>query len=193
MLSPTTVVETLLLITKALGELMEPTAGKSAKNGGFTLIELLVTIAVAIILATIAVPNFQSMIVRNRLVADHNEVLTGLSYARSEAVKRREKVSAVITPDADGNGWKLQVWHDDGTGDVTCPADAECLQVRDKTNSSVNISTSSDGKVTFNSLGRLSGASSIKFEISHGGSYTRCVAVGLSGMVSSQEGSCSGS
>ncbi len=168
-------------------------AAGNIKHSGFTLIELLVTIAVAIILATIAVPNFQSMIVRNRLVADHNEVLVGLNYARSEAVKRREKVTAVITADADGTGWGLEVWHDDGSGSVTCPADVECLQERDKSGSSVSMSTTSDGKVTFNSLGRLSGASSLKFELSNGGSGIRCVAIGLSGMVSSEEGSCGGS
>lgn len=164
----------------------------NANRTGFTLIELLVTIAVAVILATVAAPNFQSMIIKNRLVADHNEVLVGFNYARSEAVKRREKITAILTPGTDGTGWKLEVWQSDGTA-VTCPTAPECLQVRDKSDSSVSLSTTSDGKVTFDSLGRLSGTpplSPLKFEISSGVSNLRCLAVGLSGMVSSEEGGC---
>jgi type IV fimbrial biogenesis protein FimT len=165
-------------------------AAGNQKRAGFTLIELLVTIALVVILATIAVPGFQSIIIKSRLAADHNEALVGLNYARSEAVKRRSKVTAVLKPGVDEGGWILEVWHDDGSGGVTCPTGDKCLQVRDKTSSSVSMSTASDGKITFNSLGRLSDFSSLKFEFSHGESYKRCISIGLSGMVSSAEGGC---
>jgi type IV fimbrial biogenesis protein FimT len=60
----------------------------STKQTGFTLIELMVTIAVLGILVSIAVPSYQNMVLGNRIVAQANQVVTALNYARSEAVKR---------------------------------------------------------------------------------------------------------
>lgn len=113
------------------------------KLSGFTLIELLVTIAVALILATVAVPGFQSLVTTNRQAADFNEILTGLTYARSEAVKRRQEVSAVITDT--GGVWRLEVKHGD---DVIREMEARHDRVAVTPN-----------KISFNSLGRRSGCS----------------------------------
>jgi type IV fimbrial biogenesis protein FimT len=74
---------------------------------GFTLIELLVTLAVATVLATVAVPGFQSMMARNQLASDFNEILSGLNYARSEAIKRRDLVEFSV--DDGGPGWSYSV------------------------------------------------------------------------------------
>lgn len=60
---------------------------------GFTLIELLVTMAVAAILLTVAVPNFQMFVMNSRMASQANEVVGALSLARSEAVKRGAQVS----------------------------------------------------------------------------------------------------
>ncbi|PXX94913.1 GspH/FimT family pseudopilin [Halomonas sp. LBP4] len=159
---------------------MEPTAGNDKKRAGFTLIELLVTLAVAVILATVAVPSFQSMIATNRLAADYNSILSGLNFARSEAVAQREKVTAVLTQSA-GGGWKLEVKLDDGSSiDCSDPTDAKCLQVRDQTGSPVSID--SDSTVTFTSLGRLDGTTCKQIDVSHNGK-TESIRVGLAGKV----------
>lgn len=60
---------------------------------GFTLIELLVTLAVAAILLTVAVPNFQMFVMNSRMASQANEIVGALSLARSEAVKRGAQVS----------------------------------------------------------------------------------------------------
>lgn len=67
---------------------------------GFTLIELMVTLAVLAILVTIAIPNFQMFVMNSRMATQTNDVITALSLARSEAVKR----AANVTVCASSNG-----------------------------------------------------------------------------------------
>lgn len=131
-------------------------AGRTMNNRGFTLIELLVTMAVAIILATVAAPNFVDMINRQRFATEFNSVLIGLNLARSTAIKRREAVSYVVTeagdPDA-GIGWQWQV--QDGGGTVI-------RQASGSGNISLDLDWLDSGEtpptsITFNSLGRIDG------------------------------------
>src|SRR5690554_7951075 len=87
--------------------------GDLVRNFGFTLIELLVTIAVMAIIATIAVPGFQSMMARNQLASSYNEILSGLYLARSEAIKRRQNVSFEVMA---SSPWEYRVYvTDDGS------------------------------------------------------------------------------
>ncbi|MAY25125.1 MAG: type IV fimbrial biogenesis protein FimT [Polycyclovorans sp.] len=67
---------------------------------GFTLIELMVTIAVLVILATVAVPSFTAVIRSNRAVSEANQIVSFITLARSEAVRRNRTVT--ICPSADG-------------------------------------------------------------------------------------------
>jgi type IV fimbrial biogenesis protein FimT len=55
---------------------------------GFTLIELMITLVVASILLAMAVPSFTGMMVSSRLANQTNELISMISFTRSEAVKR---------------------------------------------------------------------------------------------------------
>lgn len=54
---------------------------------GLTLIEVMVTMAVAVILITVAIPNFSGMMKSNKLTTTVNELVYALNIARSEALK----------------------------------------------------------------------------------------------------------
>lgn len=66
----------------------------------FSLLDTLVALSVVGTVATIAVPTFQQLIASQRMVGAVNSLVTMLSMARSEAIKRRERV--VLCPSIDG-------------------------------------------------------------------------------------------
>ena len=80
---------------------------------GFTLIELAVTLAVGAILLALATPSLQRIINDNRLSAQANTLLSSLALARSEAIKRGQRVTvcksadgiSCSTTDAWSDGW----------------------------------------------------------------------------------------
>lgn len=116
-------------------------AGDRNVIAGFTLIELLVAIAIFVIIATVAIPNFSSIIARNRLAAEYNNILTGLHFARSEAVKRRDVVRVEIN--SDSGDWKLDV-----------KFDSVILKTFASTGGAVQVNNGAPGVVEFNALGR---------------------------------------
>jgi len=78
---------------------------------GFTLIELMITLAIASILISMAVPSFTHSIQNNKVLAETNMLLSAIAYARSEAIKRGNKVticaskSFSATTPCDSNDW----------------------------------------------------------------------------------------
>lgn len=70
-----------------------------ARPRGFTIIELMVTVLVIALLLGAGVPSFLETVRNNRLIAETNEVVGSLNYARSEALKRVGTVSVCIRVD----------------------------------------------------------------------------------------------
>lgn len=59
-------------------------------TAGFTLIELMITLAVAVLVLTLAVPTLGDLQQRNRQAAAANELVAHLNLARMNAVTKRE-------------------------------------------------------------------------------------------------------
>lgn len=104
---------------------------------GFTLVELVTTLAVAAILLSLAVPSFGTFVKNNRLITQENDFVTAVNLARSEAIRRGNRVTLCKSSDqtscAGSGGWD-QGWivfvdvNDDGV--VTNPA-TNVLRVHD--------------------------------------------------------------
>lgn len=63
------------------------------RDSGFTLVELMITLAVAVILVTVAIPSFRDTLARNELITTTNAWVAAINAARAEAVKRNQSVA----------------------------------------------------------------------------------------------------
>jgi len=82
---------------------------------GFTLVELMYTIAVAAIVLGIGIPAFTETIRAGRMTTSVNTAVTAMHVARSEAVKRRARVTlcrstTAATPACDDTGFGYMVF-----------------------------------------------------------------------------------
>lgn len=135
------------------------------KRNGFTLIELMVVLAVAAILATMGAPAFWSMIQNSRTTTQANELVTAINVARSEAIKRGERVQVCASTDqlncdtADWEGgWIVRL--ENGADPV--------IRVWDALPDSANIGASA-GELTFRSMGERVGGNAFTFTVAFAG------------------------
>jgi type IV fimbrial biogenesis protein FimT len=66
---------------------------------GFTLIELMIALLVLSILAFVAVPSIEPMMLRNRLTTGTNRLVSDLAYARNEAILRASVIQICTSAD----------------------------------------------------------------------------------------------
>ena len=79
------------------------------RTRGFTLIEMMVVVALVAILGTIAVPSFRDLLLNQRLASNTSDFVAALSLARTEAMKRSQKVALDPIGKDWSDGWEVAV------------------------------------------------------------------------------------
>lgn len=147
---------------------------RKVRQRGFSLIELMVTLSIAVIMLGIGIPSFKNFTASQKVKAASQDLMSTLSLARSEAVKRNTDVT--VAPDTAGvwtGGWTVK------TGTTTL------LQQQALTG--VTITTAA-ATIVFKPTGRPNASST--FDVA-GSSAARCVKVDLTGIPSTQTLPCS--
>jgi len=131
---------------------------------GFTLIELLVTMAVATILITVAIPNFRVFVQNSRITAQTNDLISDISYARSEAIKSGATATlcsstAGFACDGGGNWTNGRlVWVDLNGNGVLDPGEARRFREQLAGANTLNVNVAAADPLTFSSRGAQTGA-----------------------------------
>ena len=111
---------------------------------GFTLPELVTTMAVVSIVTTTAIPGMQDMLQNNRMTTQVNTLVTSLHLARSEAVKRNQRITLCQSNDGISCGTSND-WHDgwiifsDANHDHGLDPEDTLIRVQQKMNGNTTI------------------------------------------------------
>jgi type IV fimbrial biogenesis protein FimT len=156
------------------------------RNGGFTLVELMVILVLIGMSMTVAVPSFQSMIARNTIITQTNEVILAINLARSEATRTGGLVSLSAAASASGNefggGFCVVL------GTPTDCANGNVVRQFDAFKGSVTLASVEDVDIVqFNNMGGLSsaGPTTINFDLCHSKYQGRRIQISIVGRVKS--------
>jgi type IV fimbrial biogenesis protein FimT len=147
------------------------------RQRGFTLVEMVIVVFMVGVLATLAGPMFGDFIVQQSIRNTAFELMSDLTYARSEAVKRNLPVSMSKTGTWAG-GWKVA-------------AGATTLRQHPALSPNITI-TMASSSVDYLLNGRASASASFTIDDTAGKAsiVARCVSVDPGGRPQSVEGSC---
>lgn len=158
---------------------------------GFTVVEMMLVIAIIGILAAIATLSLTSFLQTQRLRDATYQLVSSLTYARSEALLRNGEIFAAPSSDW-SSGWDVKV---DSTTvlktqsmpsgmSITCPKQADMVTANPGATCSTEVRYGRDGRLV---------SAVLPFELSISGNTTltpRCVIVSTSGRPKIQLGSC---
>lgn len=177
---------------------------KHRLSAGFTLLELMTAIAILGILLGIGIPAFTETVTANRLTTLTNELITGLSVARSEAGKRGTPVTICAANAAQdacagtaswNSGW-IVFTDDTGTAGAIDGSD-EVLQVFEAPANGFPVTATAPATLSYIRFLRSgapdSGASTRKLKLSRpscSGSKAREISIANTGRVTSGKTAC---
>lgn len=162
-------------------------------NRGFTLVELMVVLVVVGIGMSVAVPSFQGMIVRNRIITQANDMILAVNLSRSEASRTGGLVSlsaAAATADNEfGGGYCIVL----GTP-TDCVAGNVIRRFEAISGKSTLNSVEDVDVIQFNNLGGLSaaGPQPINLDLCHPDYQGRRIQISIVGRVKSHVQALSG-
>ena len=164
--------------TRVSGRVRSTRSGSTSTSRGFTLIEVLITTAVLAILASLAVPAFNGLIQNNRIRSAAYELMSSLTYSRSEAIKRNN--TAGVAPEAGGwsDGWTVTA------AGLGAPLKSVAVSPDIAINGLAD-GVAFPGTVTYQRTGRATGFTELRFTLRLADltddRFIRCVRVDFSG------------
>ena len=133
---------------------------------GFTLVEMLATLAVLVILTSLAAASMSSTLNNNRTYATQDEFVAYLALARSEAARRGVPVvliaNAPTTGNAFGGGWNVFV---DVNGNGTFDSGEALLRSHEALSSSILMGNGATTAIAFNPMGFLTVAAAVDIKV----------------------------
>lgn len=160
------------------------------KVQGFTIVELMVTLLVASVLIAMAGPPFLSSVRNNRILSATNQLVSHLSYARSEAIRLNTAVNlgrTSSTPSDWAGGWTVYTDTGSATGNSAFGgSDVLLRSFEGYDGGTILITPSSAGNqwIAYRSNGTLSeGGSTVLIAVcdDRGVNYGRLITVSVTG------------
>jgi len=149
------------------------------RQPGFTLIEMMIVIAVLTIMASIAIPNFMSLLPGMRLNGAARQVMGDLMAARMKAVKENNNYKVTFQ-----DSTHYEIWDDDGSDGADHDSETTSDDIKNIQNEYDNVIFSSTGDPIFTPRGvikSLSSTATITFQNTSGG--CKKVKVSITGRV----------
>ncbi|WP_299073991.1 GspH/FimT family pseudopilin [uncultured Paraglaciecola sp.] len=153
---------------------------------GVTLVELMVTVSIVAIILAFVAPSVQSILIKNRIVAEINETSSLIQYARHHAID--EQALVVVCPSADYSNCSTD-WNDpkivfiDDDANTIRGANEELLVSIGKT-SQASVMTNTNAIIIFSETGEANLATEILLCHKDGeAKYARALSVSLQGRV----------
>lgn len=151
----------------------------AGRHSGFTIVELVVTLALFGVLLALGLPAFGTFIQNTQIKNAAENVLNGINLGKAEAVRRNAPVrfqlvsnmTAGCAVSTTSGSWVLSLDNPDGLcnidpSDTTPPRIIQKYAVQEGS-PKVAVTATGGGLLTFNGLGRVTGAGTTQIDFAH--------------------------